>query len=199
MYLWHGPEHSAHLVVLAPGDQGRLEDSAPTAIAKGLAGADLRVVRFAFPPCDDDDGPVRDALLATHIREVAALRAPHQRLVLGGLSRGARVSASLVAELSATCLLGFAYPFHARHDPDPGGRPEALASLPVPALICQGTRDSHGNQQQVRGYKLPEHIRVHWLQDANHALHPRARSGHTQAGQLAEATGVAADFIRALP
>ena len=199
MYLWDGPEDSAHLVVLAPGDQGRLEDSAPTAIAEGLAAAGLRVVRFPFPPCGDADSAARDALLAGLIREAAALQAPHQRLVLGGLSRGARVSGDLVAELAATCLLGFAYPFHPRQDPDPGDRPEALGRLPVPALICQGTRDSHGNQQQVRGYKLPDHIQVHWLEDANHALHPRARSGHTQAGQLAEASALAAAFVCALP
>jgi predicted alpha/beta-hydrolase family hydrolase len=198
MALWHGPEHSLHLVVLAPGDQGRLQDAAPTAIAAGLASEGLRVVRFAFPPCDVKDGAERDALLAEHIRGAAALRGPQQRLVLAGLSRGARVSATLIDELDAVGLLGFAYPFHARHDPDPGGRVEALAALSVPALLCQGTRDSHGNRQQVQGYHLPAHVRVHWLEDANHALQPRARSGHTQAEQLARAAALAAAFVTGL-
>lgn len=199
MHLWHGPKESPHLVVLAPGDQGQLTDPAPTAIAEGLAQAGVRVVRFGFPPCEETDGALRDALLAEHIRAAAALRAPHQRLVLAGLSRGARVSGALVGELGAAGLLAFAYPFHPRQDPDPGGRDEALAALPVPALVCQGTRDTHGNQQQVRGYRLPDPIQLHWLQDANHALEPRVRSGHTQAAQLAEAVAVAAAFIRGLP
>jgi len=197
-FLWYGPEHSSHFVVFAPGDRGRLSDSAPTAIAEGLAQAGLRGVRFAFPPCDDEDGALRDALLAEHIRQAASLRAPSERLVLAGLSRGARVGGALVAELGAVGLVGFGYPFHPRDDPDPGGRIEDLAALPVPALICQGTRDSHGNQEQVRGYDLPAHIRVHWLEDANHSLRPRARSGHTQATQLAEAAKVVVAFIRGL-
>ncbi|MDP6947059.1 MAG: hypothetical protein QF464_23115, partial [Myxococcota bacterium] len=166
--------------------------------AEGLAAAGIRVLRFAFPPCDEPDGALRDALLETHIREAAGERASHQALVLAGLSRGARVSASLVEPLGAVGLVGFAYPFHGRQDPHPRGRAEALGRVSVPVLICQGTRDSHGNQQQVRGYRLPPHIRLHWLVDANHALHPRARSGHTQASQLADATALAAAFIQGL-
>jgi predicted alpha/beta-hydrolase family hydrolase len=193
-----GPEHSSHFVVFAPGDQGRLSDSAPSAIAAGLAKAGIHGIRFAFPPCDGKDGALRDALLAERIREAASLRAPSERLVLAGLSRGARVSAALAAELGAVGLVGFGYPFHARNNPDPDGRVEALAALPVPALIFQGTRDSHGNQEQIKGYNLPAHIRMHWLVDANHALHPRVRSGHTQAAQLAKAADVAATFIRNL-
>jgi hypothetical protein len=53
-----GPAHSSHLVVFAPGDQGRLSDSAPSAIAAGLAKAGIHGIRFAFPPCDDKDGAI---------------------------------------------------------------------------------------------------------------------------------------------
>ena len=109
------------------------------------------------------------------------------------------MSAALVEELNACGLVGFAYPFHAREDPNPHGRDRALAKLGRPALICQGTRDSHGNLQQVRGYHLPENIRLHWLEDANHALHPRERFGMSQREQLEEALVVAVAFIRALP
>lgn len=198
MYRWHGPEHSPHFLVLAPGDQGRLEDTAPTAIADGLGEAGVRVVRFPFPPCDAEDGATRDGLLATQIREASSLRGPTQRLILAGLSRGARVSASLAGALGAAGVVGFAYPFHPRHDPDPGTRVEDLIQVPVPMLICQGTRDSHGNAQQIRGYRLPPQLQLHWLEDANHALHPRPRSGQTQAPQLAEAVGVVVTFIERL-
>jgi hypothetical protein len=117
--------------------------------------------------------------------------------VLGGLSRGARVSIGLVEELGAVAVLAFAYPFHGRHDPDPHGRARELSAVSVPVLLCQGTRDTHGNRQQVVGYRLPPHIHVHWLPDANHALRPRPSSGHRQEAQLAEATQRAAAFIRA--
>lgn len=187
----YGPSSSAVRVVLAPGDAGRLEDEAPSILAAGLVAAGLQVVRFAAPE------PV-DAAFADAIRRAAATCLPHQRLVLAGLSRGARVSVGLVDELGAVCLVAFAYPFHARRDPHPRGRVSELAHLSVPVLLCQGTRDALGNREQVRGYHLPGHVRVHWLEDANHALHPRARSGHTLRGQLTEAAAVVAAFIRAL-
>lgn len=197
MFSWLGSKSASHLVVLAPGDAGRLADTAPTRLAQGLADAGILVVRFDFPACADDDA-ARDLALAKAIRAAASHRQPHQRLVLGGLSRGARVSVSLVDELDAVGVLGFGYPFHPRHSPDARERVAQLQRLTVPMLICQGTRDSHGNQQQVGGYRLPEILRLHWLEDANHALHPRPRSGHTQAEQLAAACGIAAAFIRGL-
>ena len=195
MLAWSGPERASHVVVLAPGDEGRLSDVAPTLIARGLATAGLRVVRFDFPSCEGD-GAARDVVLAARLREAAAHRTGSQRLILGGMSRGARVSVALVDELQASGVLVYAYPFHARGDPDPGGRVEQLARVSVPVLMCQGTRDSHGNQQQILGYRLPAHIRIHWLEDANHALAPRSRSGQTQAEQLAESAEMAARFLR---
>jgi predicted alpha/beta-hydrolase family hydrolase len=198
MYLSCGPEDSDYLVVLAPGDAGRLEDTAPTMLADGLAEAGLQVVRFAFPPGETADDATRDRLLAQAVRDAAELRNPNQGLVLAGLSRGARVSASLVGELGALGLVAFAYPFHSRNDPNTHGREVELGRLERPVLLFQGTRDSHGNLQQVRGYGLPAHIAVHWLEDANHALHPRARSGTNQPEQLAGAAAVAAAFINGL-
>ncbi|MGB0591868.1 MAG: alpha/beta family hydrolase [Myxococcota bacterium] len=197
MYAWHGPTDSPDFLVLAPGDQAQLDDDAPKAIAQGLGEAGVRVVRFPFPYCETSDGARRDALLAEHIREAAALKAPSQRLILGGLSRGARVSGELANDLGAIALLAFAYPFHPRHDPDPGQRAKALGELTVPVMLFQGTRDSRGNRQQVLGYGLPNHVQVHWLDDANHALEPRLRSGHTQADQLAQAVTLAASFLEA--
>jgi uncharacterized protein len=199
MCATHGPEDSAHLVVLAPGDSGRLEDTAPTLIADGLALAGIRVIRFAAGSFDSNETEVQDTRLADRVREASRNRQGSQKLVLAGLSRGARVSASLVDELSAHGLIGFAYPFHARGDPKPHGRTQALSQLDVPVLICQGTRDSHGNRQQIRGYDLGENIHVHWLEDANHALHPRERSGTNQREQLKAALQVVVAFIQSLP
>jgi uncharacterized protein len=198
MHVTHGPENSAHFVVLAPGDSASLKDPVLTLVAERLAEAGLRVVRFGFPACDTQEAEVRDAVLGDRIREAAAQRCAGQELVLAGISRGARVSTALVEELNACALVGFAYPFHAREDPNPHGREHALAKLSRPALICQGTRDSHGNLQQVRGYHLPENIRLHWLEDANHALYPRKRFEISQKEQLEEALAVTVAFIRAL-
>ncbi len=198
MFVTHGPARSTHVIILAPGDQGQLTDPAPTHIARRLGAAGLRVVRFGFPQCDVQDARVRDAVLADQIRDAVAKFGPadSEHLVLGGLSRGARVSVGMAEELAARAVLGFAYPFHPRHDPDPGTRAVELALAPVPALICQGTRDTHGNRQQVQGYGLPPHVRVHWIPDATHALRPRLRSGLTQAEVLDEAVRAVVAFLQ---
>lgn len=215
---WDGPEDADLTVILAPGDRGQVEDVAPRILAGSLAAAGLRVARFA-DPSQGGDALRRDAAMAAKIREAAAARrAEHpgsarlsaalrdpeaypgrrDRLVLAGFSRGARVSAGLVVELGAVGLVGFAYPFHDRRDPDPKGRVEELLAAGVPTLLCQGTRDSHGNREQVRGYALPERVRLHWLVDANHGLHPRARSGQPREALLAEAAAATVAFVRSL-
>ena len=194
MTRWSGPEAARAVVVLAPGDSGRLTDSAPTCIEAGLVAHGLRVGRFPFPDCDDADA-ARDAAVEARIRQAAAELGPEQALVLAGLSRGARISAMLADALGAVAVLAFAYPFHPRNDPDPGDRVARLAAVKTPVWLGQGTRDSHGNRQQVAGYDLAN-VRVHWLEDANHAPHPRARSGATQATQLSEATRACVDFLR---
>ncbi len=209
---WDGPEDAGLAVILAPGDRGQVEDVAPRIIAGTLAAAGLRVARFA-DPSQGGDALRRDAAMAAKIREAAAdrgvglrgsarlsaaTRDPEACLVLAGFSRGARVSAGLVVELGAIALVGFAYPFHDRRDPDPKGRVEELLAAGAPTLLCQGTRDSHGNREQVRGYALPDRVRLHWLVDANHSLFPRARSGQPREPLLAEAAAVTVAFIRSL-
>ncbi len=193
MLTWSGPEDASHVVLFAPGDSGCTTDRGPSLIAAGLAAQGLRVAQWDFA-CDSDDAEERDAVMAADVRAACGY-APDAHVVLGGMSRGARVSAGLVEELGAVALLAFAYPFHSRLDPRPHGRERELAAVSVPVLLCQGTRDAHGNQQQITGYRLPPHIHVHWLVDANHPLRPRPSSGFTQEEQLAEATRWAAGLL----
>jgi len=195
MLTWSGPADSSHVFLFAPGDSGCTTDLGPSRIAAGLAAQGIRVAQWDFV-CDSEDAEERDAVMAAAVREAAA-QCGEVPLVLGGMSRGARVSVGLVEELGAVAVLAFAYPFHSRTDPQTHGRERDLAAVSVPVLLCQGTRDAHGNQQQVVGYRLPAHIQVHWLLDANHPLRPRPSSGHRQEDQLAEATELAAAFIRA--
>lgn len=87
--------------------------------------------------------------------------------------------ASLVAdELGIKGLICLGYPFH------PQGKPERLRtahleSLETPTLIVQGTRDALGCREEVDGYRLSPAIRLHWLEDGDHDLKPRVKSGFT--------------------
>lgn len=179
-------------VVLAVGDEGHADDPPCRLVSRVLsaAGFMVRVV-----PCVGGSLDTRDTRLAAAVREVA-VEANEAPLVLGGFSRGARIAAGLASELGAVGVLAFAYPFHGRTDPNAQQRVEALHELEVPMVLCQGTRDSLGNRQQVLGYRLPLNIQVHWLEDANHRLQPRARSGFTQSAQLTVATERAVEVMR---
>jgi len=199
MLIIEGSEHSDRLVVVAPGDLGLVTDPGPLRLATSMIAAGYRVIRFAAPRPLIEDAMAADRALADVIRQASEEASPGQGLVLVGFSRGARVAAALTAELNAVGLIAFAYPFHGRTEPNTNGRIETLAQVPVPVLLCQGTRDSHGNLEQIRGYGLPPHVETHWLRDANHDLVPRAKSGCTQQELLELASLAAVRFVAKLP
>lgn len=111
---------------------------------------------------------------------------------LGGKSLGARVASMVAARDGAAGLALCGYPFH------PPGRPERtrLAHWPAltcPTLVVQGTRDPFGSRDEVIGYDLPAHARVHFLADGEHDWKPRRASGRTQAQLIDEgASAIAA-------
>ena len=151
--------------------------------------AGLDVVHVALDP-----GASADRLNQQYLEAVQAQGSIP--LLLGGFSLGARIAAQAAHKLQPPALLCLGYPFHLRGEP--GNRPglETLRELHTPTLILQGTRDAHGNREEVRGYlPLPSCVSIHWLDDANHRFKPRARSGYSETEHPAEAAGAVLDFI----
>ncbi|MGR3711508.1 MAG: alpha/beta family hydrolase [Shimia sp.] len=146
-------------------------------VAQGLAARGIRVARFKFdymaarrrggskrPP------PKVEVLQEEYRAAVAALDFAGP-LVIGGKSMGGRV-ASLIADdlLSEGAIDGFlclGYPFHPKGKPEKL-RTEHLAGLTVPTLICQGTRDPFGTEEDVAGYALSEKVDLLWVKDGDH-------------------------------
>jgi len=184
------------------------DSPALASLAEALAGQGFRIARFEFgymaarrsgqrkPP------PKAERLLPEFRAAVEALAAPGP-LIIGGKSMGGRVASMLADELYAdgriAGLLCFGYPFH------PPGKPEQLrtrhlAALQTPTLICQGTRDPFGTQEEVTGYALSDRIELLWLEDGDHDLKPRKRlTGLSQAEHLATAARAARDWAGRLP
>ncbi|MHA1598449.1 MAG: alpha/beta family hydrolase, partial [Alphaproteobacteria bacterium] len=75
-------------------------------------------------------------------------------------------------------------------------RTEHLAGLKTPALFLQGTRDSLGAIDEVKGYPLSKAIHIHWLEDGDHGLKPRKKSGRTEDQNWAEALAAFVAFAR---
>jgi len=194
--LFDGPNKAPLTVALAHGAGAPMDSPFMQAFAEGLAARGLRCARFEFPYMAGrrTDGVKRPpnptpALLKSW-REVVE-NIGRDRLVIGGKSMGGRMASLLAAELEAerapvrgvVCL---GYPFH------PPGKPEKLrtehlTALRTPTLICQGTRDPFGTEEEVPAYQLSRAIRLHWLADGDHGFKPRKASGRTEAGNWAEA------------
>src|SRR5262249_36536413 len=139
--------------------------------------------------------PDRLPVLLQSFRDVIAELGGGAGLVIGGKSMGGRMGSMIADEVGARGLLGFGYPFH------PPGKPAALRTehlraLQTRALFVQGTRDSMGTRAEAAGYALSSQIDLLWIEDGDHSLKPRKRSGFTPAQALELAINRAAAFTR---
>lgn len=193
-FLELGPEAASATIVFAHGAGAPMDSPAMTAIADALAGQGLRVIRFEFsymaarrtggtrkPP------PRAEKLNSEYLAAIEALQLDGP-LIIAGKSMGGRVASMIADELfdtdRITGLLCVGYPFH------PVGKPEKLRTehlqhLQTPTLICQGTRDQFGSQNEVSEYELSSAIQMRWFEDGDHDLKPRKRvSGFTHTDHI---------------
>lgn len=198
--LENGPKQASSVLLLAHGAGAAMDTAFMAAIAEGVAAEGVRVVRFEFPYMAERRetgkrrGPDPMPVLQASLREAAWAVGRPERLVVGGKSLGGRVASLVADELGVRGLVGLGYPFH------PPGKPEKLRTahlkeLRTPALLLQGTRDPFGRPEEVERYELSDAVRVVWVEDGDHSLKPRKRSGRTEPQNLALA---AAEIVRFL-
>ncbi|MEL6298544.1 MAG: alpha/beta fold hydrolase [Pseudomonadota bacterium] len=206
----HLGDDTAPVILLAHGAGAPPTSWFMEQVATALAAREIGVARFAFgymaqreadgkrrppPPVRVLEDEMRAALL-----ELQYSLAAGRRIFIGGKSLGGRV-ATLVADplfadgaIAGVVCLG--YPFH------PAGNSQSLRTahlehLTCPTLIVQGTRDPLGTRDDAAGYTLSGAIKLHWLDDGDHDLKPRVRSGHTHDGHIAAAADAIAAFATA--
>jgi predicted alpha/beta-hydrolase family hydrolase len=207
--LLTGPTDAARHIILAHGAGAPMDTPFMAFFADALAARGHCVVRFEFPYMarrrveggkrPPDRAPVLLDSYRAVIAEVRERFAP-ARLVIGGKSMGGRM-ASLIADAEKVDgLVALGYPFHAAGKP--GYVERRLGHLPtlaVPALICQGTRDTLGCRDTVADIPMSPALRLHWLEDGDHSLKPRKSSGRTEAQNWTEAAEAIQAFVAALP
>jgi len=170
------------------------------AMARGLADAGIRVVRFAFPYMarrQQDGGrrpPDRQPVLLDTWRQALTAFGPAHRVVIGGKSMGGRMAALLADEVGAAGLVCLGYPLHPAGKPE-RSRADVLRDLRTPTLICQGTRDPLGNQEIFASVPLSPAVQMVWSDDGDHGFKPSRASGRSEAQAMAEAVTAAAHFI----
>ena len=201
--LIDGPAGSDITIILAHGAGAPMDSPFMEHVAAGLGDQGLRVVRFEFPYMvrrrreGTRRPPDRAPVLLEAWRDIIGDLGPADRLVIGGKSMGGRMASLVADEMGVAGLLVFGFPFHAPGK-EPGARIEHMASLNTPSLIIQGTRDTMGTRDDVTGFKLSNNIDLCWIEDGDHSLKPRKKSGFTEDGALAKAIDAAAAFANRL-
>jgi predicted alpha/beta-hydrolase family hydrolase len=203
-YLIDGPSHALLTLVLAHGAGAPMDSPFMATVAGGLAGDNLRVVRFEFPYMRarrehrGRGAPDREPVLLDAWREVIQSLGGGPALAIGGKSLGGRIASMVADEAQVRAVICLGYPFHPPGKL-PGARLRHLKSLRIPALIVQGTRDSFGNRGEVEKYELSPQIKIAWIEDGDHSFKPRARSGRTEPQNLTAAIDAVREFLKSLP
>lgn len=178
-----GPESSDRPLVLAHGAGAGMRTDFMEAFALGLANRGIAVFRFEFPYMQEmtrsgrRKPPSSSGFLQKYWIDLIGTLRP-RRPVIGGKSLGGRIASMVADQCDISGLVCLGYPFHPPGKPEKT-RTEHLRALRTPTLICQGTRDPFGTPEDVSRYDLSPAIRLFWLEDGNHNLEPRRKSGRT--------------------
>lgn len=178
-------------ILFAHGAGAPMDSPFMNEVAEQLADEQIEVVRFEFPYMAQrrQNGkkrpPERIEKLMEHFLDRVDDYSGSVPLYLMGKSMGGRVASMIVEKTAALGVFALGYPFH------PIGKPEKLRvehleGLTKPVMIFQGTRDPMGTIEEVVDYTLSEWVDVYWLEDANHDLKPRVKSGFTQEQYITE-------------
>ncbi len=191
--------------VCAHGAGGHMDDAAMLAASTSLRERGFDVVRFNFAYRERGSGrpdamPQLVACVAAVAAHVTRELAPRM-LLLGGRSMGGRSASMLLADGGCGCdgLLLLAYPLHPAKQPHKR-RDAHLASIPVPVLCFNGTRDALCEPELMNAATadLPQWTQ-HWLREADHSFHVLKRSGRTDADVQDEMASAARRWAEALP
>ncbi len=204
-FLVSAPAVQGHTAfIFAHGAGAPMDSSFMETISTLLAAQGILVLRFEFPYMAErrttgkkrppDRAPVLLQSWQTAWGNATA-NYPHiTRWFIGGKSMGGRMATLIADSLEPAGCVCLGYPFHPPGKPEKQ-RTEHLVSLSTPLLIIQGTRDKLGDQQEVAGYRLPASFEWLWLEDGDHDLKPRVKSGFTHQQHLTQATERMIEFM----
>ncbi len=200
-------------LVFAHGAGADMSHEFMTTVSQLLNEAGINVLRFNFPYMDKralfnkkyppDRMPKLLACFREVLDKVVNKDGNALPLYIGGKSMGSRVAATLLTEpevlekdlyekVRGIFCLG--YPFH------PAKKPESLRLTPLlankkPILIVQGERDSLGNKDEILSYQLPKSCQCEFLEDGDHSLKPRVKSGFTYEAHIQRAVKEIVRFV----
>ncbi len=200
------PVNPAACYVFAHGAGAGMTHPFMAAVAAGLAARGVAVLRWQFPFMEQgskrpDPPAVAHAAVRAAAAE-AARRLPQLPLFAGGKSFGGRMTSQAQATQPLPGVRGLMFAGFPLH---PAGQPGAaraahLASVEVPMLFLQGTRDALADLalvQQVAA-QLGQRATLHVVDGADHSFHVLVRSGRRDAQVVQELVDTMAGWIAAV-
>jgi predicted alpha/beta-hydrolase family hydrolase len=200
------PDHARACYVLAHGAGAGMRHAFMEKVASGLADRGIATFRFNFPYMEKSQGrPDTPAVAHASIRaavDEAARLCPGLKLVAGGKSFGGRMTSQAQAKAPLPGVKGLAFlgfPLHAAKKPS-AERAEHLASIDIPMLFLQGTRDGLADLGTLVPVleALGPKAKLHEIAGGDHSFAVLKKSGRSNDEALAELLDTLADFIDAL-
>lgn len=200
------PEGASACFVFAHGAGAGMTHPFMTALSAALAADAIATLRYQFPGMQRGSRrPDAPAVAHTTVRAAVAearRRLPSLRLVAGGKSFGGRMTSQAQALEPMPGVAGLVFVGFPLHPADKPGieRAEHLRKVTVPMLFLQGSRDALAGLPLLRQALAPlgDRAALHVVDDADHAFHVRAGSGHTDAQVLDALAAAMRDWIAGL-
>ncbi|MDO6747353.1 alpha/beta family hydrolase [Gilvimarinus sp. 1_MG-2023] len=190
------------VLVLAHGAGAPMDSDFMQQVAEGFCRAGITVYRFEFPYMRErrlhgtKRPPNRQPELISAWQQalIEVTAAETLPVFIGGKSMGGRMACILAGVEAVSAVVCFGYPFH------PPGKPDKTRLTPLqqsrcPVFIAQGSRDKLGSAEDIADYQLGNQVTLHWLEDGDHDLKPRVRSGFTHDQHIQGALRAATGFI----
>jgi predicted alpha/beta-hydrolase family hydrolase len=204
--LWLKPKGAKAVLVLAHGAGVGMTHKAMAATSEGLAERGIATLRFNFLYMERGSGrpdapPLAHAAIRAAVAEATQL-APKLPLFAGGRSFGGRMTSQAQAISPLPAVRGivfFAFPLHLAGKPDVA-RAEHLASVKVPMLFVQGTRDALADITLLRNTvkSLGRRAKLASFDDADHSFHVPAKTGRKDADVMRDLLDTVRDWTMKL-
>jgi len=200
------PAHARACYVLAHGAGADMRHAFMEKVAAGLAERGIATFRFNFPYMEEKKGrPDQPAVAHAAIRAAVAEAArlcPGITLIAGGKSFGGRMTSQAQSKAALPDVKGLAFlgfPLHADKKPS-SERAEHLASIAIPMLFLQGTRDGLADLGYLKPVveKLGPKATLHQVEAGDHSFAVPKKSGRTNDEALTEVLDALAAWIDGL-
>lgn len=194
-------------LIFAHGAGALMDSDYMQTLTSELNAAGMAVVRFEFPYMQQrretgkkrppDRQPILLDCWRSVYEDIYKTKGLCEPLLIGGKSMGGRMASLVADELGTAGLCCFGYPFHAPGKPEKM-RTEHLLNIETPTKIFQGTRDPFSKPEELSDIPFSKALEIHWLEDGEHDLKPRKKSGLTQLQHLKSVAARVAGFAQSL-